>query len=156
MLRLMQKRGSRKSERGATLPEFAIGGLVFITAIFGIIELSRLFWTHNALTDAVRRGSRYAATVSNSTASQTAIKNMVVYGNTAGTGTSMIFGLTTAHVTVTYSSAYDTKNGSVTVSIPKGQYVFNLNIPLIGSSVSMPEYKAIVTAESAGRIPSDL
>jgi Flp pilus assembly protein TadG len=152
----MQKRGSRKRERGVTLPEFAIGGLVFITVIFGIIELSRLFWTHNALTDAVRRGARYAATVSNSSASQTAIKNMVVYGNTAGTESAAILGLTTAHVSVTYSATYDTKNGSVTVSIPKGQYVFNLNIPLVGSSVSMPEYKATVTAESAGRIPSDI
>lgn len=156
MLKLIKKRGSRNSERGVTLPEFAIGGLVFMTAIFGIVELSRLFFTHNALTDAVRRGSRYAATVSNSSASQTAIKNMVVYGNTAGTGTPQVYGLTTSMVSLTYSSTYDTKNGSVTVRIPKGSYVFNLNIPLIGSSVSMPEYKATVTAESAGRTPSDI
>lgn len=154
MFRLMKKRSSRKSERGATLPEFAIGGLVFLSAVFGIVELSRLFWTHNALTDAVRRGARYAATTSSSNA--TAVKNMVVYNSTTAgaAGTEAVLGLTTSNVVVTYSTGYDTKNGSVTVTITG--YQFTMNVPLFGSTINLADYKATITAESAGRIPSDI
>ena len=154
MFRQKRKKVFRNSERGATFPEFALGGLVFLTAIFGIIEFSRLLLTHNQLTDAVRRGARYASMVSSSNTA--AVKNMVVYGTTT-TGTSgseVAWGLTTNNVNVTYSTGYDTKNGSVTVTITN--YAFSFNIPLIGSSVTLPAYKASATAESAGRVPSDI
>lgn len=143
-----------RNQRGATFPEFAIGGVVFLTAVFGIIEFSRLLWTHNALTDAVRRGSRYAATTSS--ASATAVKNMVVYGTTTAgaTGSEVVFGVTTANVNVAYSNGYDTKNGSVTVKITG--YAFSFNIPLIGATITLPDYKATATAESAGRVPADI
>ena len=49
-----------KGERGSTLVEFTIGALVFLTAIFGVLEFSRLLFTHNALSDSVRRAARYA------------------------------------------------------------------------------------------------
>lgn len=142
------------TERGATLPEFAIGGVVFLTAVFGIIEFSRLLWTHNALTDAVRRGSRYAATTASS--GTTAVKNMVVYGTTAAgaAGSEAVFGLTTSNVNVAYSTGYDTKNGSVTVKVTG--FAFSFNIPLIGATITLPDYKATVTAESAGRVPADI
>jgi Flp pilus assembly protein TadG len=154
MIWRMKKKLRGNTERGATLPEFAIGGVVFLTAVFGIIEFSRLLWTHNALTDAVRRGSRYAATTSSS--GTTAVKNMVVYGTTSAgaTGSEKVFGLTTSKVTVAYSSGYDTKNGSVTVKVTG--FAFSFNIPLIGATITLPDYKATVTAESAGRVPADI
>jgi Flp pilus assembly protein TadG len=154
MFRQKRKKVFKKSERGATLPEFALGGMVFLLAIFGIIEFSRLLLTHNQLTDAVRRGARYASMVSSSNTTQ--VKNMVVYGTTTQgtTGTEVAWGLTANNVNVVYSPGYDTKNGSVTVTITG--YVFNLNIPLIASTVSLPNYKASATAESAGRVPSDI
>lgn len=144
----------RQTERGATFPEFAIGGVVFLTAVFGIIEFSRLLWTHNAITDAVRRGARYAATTSSS--STTAVKNMVVFGTTSAgaTGSEVVFGITTANVNVAYSSGYDTKNGTVTVRVTG--YAFSFNIPLVGATITLPDYKATVTAESAGRVPADI
>lgn len=150
----MKKKGARKSERGATMPEFAIGGIVFLTAVFGIIEFSRLLLTHNQLTDAVRRGARYAATASSS--STTAVKNMVVYGTTTAgaSGSEVVYGVTTSNVTVAYSTGYDTKNGSVTVKVTG--YQFSFNLPLVGATFTLPDYKATVTAESAGRVPSDI
>lgn len=154
MLGRMMKSSSRKTQRGVTLPEFAIGGLVFLTAIIGIIELSRLFLTHNQLTDAVRRGARYAATTSNTASNITAIKNMVVYGNTAGSGNPSVLNLTTSQVAVTFSSPFDTKNGSVKVTITG--FTFRLNVPLPGATLTLPEYKASVSAESAGRVPTDI
>lgn len=154
MLGRMKKSSSRKTERGVTLPEFAIGGLVFITAIIGIIELSRLFLTHNQLTDAVRRGARYAATTSNTTGNITAIKNMVVYGNTAGTGSPSVLNLNTSQVAVTFSSPYDTKNGTVKVTITG--FTFRLNVPLPGVTITLPVYQGAVSAESAGRVPATI
>lgn len=154
MIWRMKKNLRGKTERGATLPEFALGGVVFLTAVFGIIEFSRMLWTHNALTDAVRRGARYAATTSSS--GTTAVKNMVVYGTTSAgaSGSEAVFGLTTSNVTVAYSSGYDTKNGSVTVKVTG--FAFSFNIPLIGATITLPDYKATVTAESAGRVPADI
>ena len=136
------------------MPEFAIGGVVFLTAVFGIIEFSRLLWTHNALTDAVRRGARYAATASPS--STTAVKNMVVFGTTTAgaSGSEVVYGVTTSNVNVSYSAGYDTKNGSVTVKVTGFQFSFN--IPLIGATITLPDYKASATAESAGRVPKDI
>ncbi len=51
----------RKGERGSTAVEMAMAAGVFFMMIFGIIEFGRLLYTHNALTDAARRGARYAA-----------------------------------------------------------------------------------------------
>ncbi|MBI1765692.1 MAG: pilus assembly protein [Acidobacteria bacterium] len=154
MFRRKNRSGSSNTERGASFPEFAIGGMVFLTAVFGIIEFSRLLWTHNALTDAVRKGARYAATTSS--ANSTAVKNMVVYGTTAAgaAGSEVVFGITTANVNVAYSAGYDTKNGSVTVKVTG--FAFSFNIPLVGATITLPDYKATVTAESAGRVPADI
>ena len=51
---------TNKTERGASLLEFAIAATVFLTVIFGVLECGRFLWTHNALKDAARRGARYA------------------------------------------------------------------------------------------------
>ena len=58
----------RNGERGAALVEFAIGGLVFFTALFGVLEMGRFFWTHAALRDATRKGARYATVRKNDAA----------------------------------------------------------------------------------------
>ena len=70
----------RTSEKGTSMAEFAIISVVFFMMIFGIIEFGRLFYTHNALTDAARRGARYA--VVNKEADAECVKNIVVYGET--------------------------------------------------------------------------
>ncbi|HXQ70460.1 MAG TPA: TadE family protein, partial [Pyrinomonadaceae bacterium] len=70
----MRRKFNRKNEEGRTLVEFAIVGTVFLTVMFGVIEFGRLYWTHNALRDAARRGVRYAAIRRNDTAGQQAVK----------------------------------------------------------------------------------
>jgi Flp pilus assembly protein TadG len=132
--------------------EFSIAGVFFLSAVFGIVEFSRLLWTHNALTDAVRKGARYASIAAPN--SQTAVKNMVVYGNTAGGTDPVVTGLTTSHVNVVYSGGFDTKHGSVSVTI--SGYSVNLNIPFVTPTVTMPAYKASAVGESAGRVPGNI
>ena len=78
----MKTQNHRHNERGATIAELAVVALLFFTIIFGIIEFGRLLYTHNALTDATRRGARFAVLHQGLTpADETAVKNYVVYGD---------------------------------------------------------------------------
>ena len=147
MLRIKSK---RDTQRGATLVEFAIGATVFVTALFAVLEFGRALWLHNALTDAARRGARYA--VVNSNADSASVKNVVVYGNPAGTGTPLINNLSTAKVDVNYST-FGVGEGTVSVSITN--YQFQFVVPLIGTTINMPAYNTTLIGESAGYIPAD-
>ena len=142
------------------MAEFAIISVVFFMIIFGIIEFGRLFYTHNALTDAARRGARYA--VLHGEADRECVKKIVVFGEThvnpatcIETGAPLINGLTTTNVFVTYTTgAYGTNLGTATVEIRN--YTFNLSIPFARQTLAMPKYVTTLTAESAGRIPDDI
>src|SRR5688572_16223572 len=107
-------REHKKSERGAAVAEFAVACLFFFTLLIGIIEFGRLLYTHNALTDAARRGARYATLHTQNAA---CVRNIVIYGekNVDGdcepTGPPLIKGLEKdgVNVNVTYVGA-DTDN----------------------------------------------
>lgn len=150
---------NRTGERGATMAEFAIIAVVFFMIIFGIIEFGRLFYTHNALTDAARRGARYA--VLNRKIDVDCVKKVVVFGEAnmnpstcTPTGPALINGLTTTNVNVTYTDTYGTNLGTATVEITN--YTFNLSIPFARQTLTMPKYVTTLTAESAGRVPDDI
>jgi Flp pilus assembly protein TadG len=142
---------NRKNERGSTLVEFSIGVTVFVTAMFGVLEFGRLLWVHNALTDAARRGARYA--VMHSASDETSVKNIVVYGDAAGTGQPMINNLSTANVVVTYNS-FGLNDGTVSVSITN--YQFQFVVPIVGTTITLPSYSTTLTGESAGFIPANV
>lgn len=129
--------------------EMAIAGSVVIIGIFGLIESGRLLWTHNALTDAVRRGARYAV-MNNENAGN--VKNVAVYGtpNPPGGAKPLVNNLTTGNVTVAYES-FGIKQGRVTVKITGYQFAFT--VPLIGATINLGEYKTTLTGEAAGYIP---
>jgi len=167
----MQRRITKNNQRGSTMAEFALIAAVFFMIIFGIIEFGRLLYTHNALTDAARRGARYAAL--HKEVDIDCVKNVVVYGEThvnAGTcapnGPALINGLTTTNVSVVYEGAdddsdpntpptdYGSNLGTATVSI--NNYTFNLSIPFARQTLTMPKYTTTLTAESAGEEPSPI
>ncbi len=149
-------------QKGSTVAEFAIVAGVFFMIIFGIIEFGRLLYTHNALTDAARRGARHAVMHAEN---DPCVQNVVVYGETninpvtcAPTGPPLINGLTPANVAVQYNGAppnpYGMNVGTATVTIEN--YTFNLSIPLFSRSLNMPSYSTTLTAESAGNVPPDI
>jgi hypothetical protein len=140
----------RKNERGSTLVEFAIAATVFLTAMFAVLEFGRALFVHNALTDAARRGARYATLHTEASASQ--VKNVVVYGNEGGSGQPMLTNLSTANVDVDYNG-FGLNDGTVTVSI--NEYEFQFVIPIVGTTITMPHYSTTLTAESAGLIPAN-
>lgn len=148
MLRL---KTCRENERGSTLVEFAIGVTVFVTAMFAVLEFGRALWVHNALTDAARRGARYATM--HSSGDVDAVKNVVVYGDPAGGGLPMLSDLSTANVDVTYNN-FGLNDGTVSVKITN--YQFHFVVPIIGTTITMPSYTTTLTAESAGYIPNNV
>lgn len=141
----------KNDQRGATLVEFAIAATVFLTVMFAVIEFGRALWVHNALSDAARRGARYA--VVSSIGSDTAIKNVVVYGDPNGGTKPVVNNLTTTNVNVT-RSGFGLNAGTATVSITN--YQFQFVIPIVSTSIQMPNYSTTLTGESAGYVPDNL
>jgi Flp pilus assembly protein TadG len=143
----------RRGERGAALVEFSIAALVFLTAVFAVLEFGRLLWVHNALTDAARRGARYA--VAHTRADAADAQRMAVYGTTDPDATSpMVSGLTPGMVKVNHSGDFNVGEGTVTVKIDA--YDFKFVVPLAGTTIRMPEYASTLTGESAGKVPAAL
>src|ERR1044072_3588365 len=99
-----------KDEKGSTLVEYAIGATVFLMATFAGLEFGRAVWAHNALTDAARRGARYA--VLNQPNADTAIKNVVVYGNPAGGTKPLLPGLSTTNVQISRTRGFSVHWGA--------------------------------------------
>ena len=146
----MRTKSTRRGERGAALVEFSIAALVFLTAIFAVIEFGRLLWTHNALTDAARRGARYAVTHGKGAAEEA--KRMAVYATTDdGANSPAVQGLKPDNVSVTHSPNFGVGAGTVTVKIEN--FDFNFVVPLLGTTIRMPDYTSTLTAESAGTTP---
>lgn len=87
---------------------------VLLLLMLATAELGRVFFQYNALNKQVRDAVRYAATnagvgstrvVNITTAVRDATRNLVVYGNSAGTGTVLLPGLTIGNVTVGSTAA---------------------------------------------------
>jgi Flp pilus assembly protein TadG len=114
---------SGRGRAGSIMLEFAVGSGVLMAAFAGTFQFGYTFYRYNMLQAAVNDGARYASlrtydsgTSTPSSAFQTAVQNMVVYGDPGG-GTSPISpGLATSNVnlTVTFTNGAPT---AVTVSI---------------------------------------
>ena len=177
----MRNKGFRKYERGATIAEFAVVATFFFMLIFGVIEFGRFLYTHNALTDAARRGARYAvlheAEVAQDGQPRVAkcVRNVVMYGEThisnypacdppSGQPV-LIHGIAAANIRVTFNGAdldnnptspnpYGANLGTATVTIEN--FSFNINIPLFRLNVPLRTYATTLPAESAGFEPDDI
>jgi Flp pilus assembly protein TadG len=154
----MARKHSRHSERGAALLQFAIAATVFLTTMFGVLEFGRLYWTHNALRDATRRGARYAIVRKNDGAGIAAVKNIVVYGDPnadPATAKPVVSGLTTGNVVIEYQNYNGILLSSrATVSIVN--YQFQFAVPLLGGTINMPAYRTSLPGESVGFVPCDI
>ena len=98
-----------KALKGIVSIEFVL----MMTAVFtpiaiGTLEVGRVFYQYNTITKAVRDGVRYISLYSTTNPSyaiiQTQAKNLIVKGNTAGTGNALVPGLTSGMVTISTTS----------------------------------------------------
>lgn len=145
---MIQSRKQKKTgEEGASLLEFAIAATVFLTVLFAVVEFGRVLWAHNALSDAARRGARYA--VMHKATDIEDVKKIVVYGDLTET-TPLLDNFSTGNVDVFYDN-FKLDGGTVSVSVH--DYDFQLILPLLVSSIRMPNYTTTLTGESAGLIP---
>lgn len=144
----MRTTKSKNRQRGATLVEFSIAATVFLLTMFAVLEFGRALWTHNALTDAARRGARYA--VLHRADQIDNVKNVVVYGDPAGGTNPVVENLSTTNVQVNYTN-FKLDGGTVQVTIT--DYQFHFVIPIVGTQIQMPNYTTTLTGESAGLLP---
>ncbi len=113
-------------QRGAVLVEMALVTPILLLLMLATAEVTRAFIDHNTLTKAVRSGVRHVAAnafqgttgvVFISTQVRVDTKNLIVYGNIAGTGAPVLAGLTPANITVTDIGANNIQvSASYTVS----------------------------------------
>lgn len=152
---------TRDRERGGSLIEFTVVASVFFLMLVGIVAAGNLYYTHNALVEATRRGARFAAL--NPGGGAAAVQNVVIYGtpNPANGATSLIYNLQPNNVVVCYSGtvncpgqSFGVAAGSVTVTIQA--YSFPFVLPTSTTSITMPPYRTTITGESAGFIPPDI
>ena len=88
---------SARFQSGVAIVEFALILPVLLIMAFIVTEFGRALMHYNTLTKSVREGARYLTTQLPG-AGTTAARNLVVYGNTAGTGDPLVPGLSLANV----------------------------------------------------------
>lgn len=153
---------NRKHMRGAYTVEFAIVGLLVFTLLFGVVEMGRLYFTVNALDEAVRRGTRLAAVCD---VSDPVILRRAIFNAASDAGTSQLIGsLATTNLTLRYLDANGALIANPTdtsgsngfrairyVQLSLQNFVFNLFIPGFGVPITLPAFKATLPRESLGR-----
>jgi Flp pilus assembly protein TadG len=113
--------GLRRDERGTQLVELALVLPLMLMLVGATAEFGRFFYTYSTLSKATRAGARFQISQVPGT-NMTQTKNLVVYGNTAGTGSPVAAGLTPANVSVVENK---TPAGAVqTVSVTISNYAY--------------------------------
>ncbi|MGI8735215.1 MAG: TadE/TadG family type IV pilus assembly protein [Pyrinomonadaceae bacterium] len=99
----------KRDDRGLQLVELAIALPIMILLFAAVAEFGRYYHAYTTLAKGTRVAARYLATASANGAGETplaginddaAAKNLVVFGNVAGTGSPIVNGLTVDNVAI--------------------------------------------------------
>src|SRR5205823_3845805 len=126
--RLSWRRNLRHDERGVQLVELAIVLPLFMILFGATAEFGRYFYEYSTLAKATRVGARYLTGAAVNATEDTKAKNLVVYGNTTGTGDPIISGLTTSNVTITRIGGTSSLPQTVKVQVTNFKYEPMLNL----------------------------
>jgi len=120
----------RSDERGTQLLEVAIVIPILLLLFGAVAEFGRYFYEYTTAAKAARVGARYLASksVNSSTNYEVVAKNLVVFGNTAGTGSPVLPGMTTGNVNVEYVGGTSGVPALVKVSIVGYQHQSIVNL----------------------------
>lgn len=88
----------KRTQRGVALVEFALVLPLLVLLAMITAEVGRALYQYNTLAKAVRDGARYLSVRVASPDNTSHAKNLVVFGNTAGTGNPLLPGLSLANV----------------------------------------------------------
>ena len=131
-----------RGQRGIVLVELALVLPIALLMVMATAELGRALVQYNALNKAVRDGARYLAStailgstgvVQLDTNTRNATRNLIVYGNTAGTGTPRLQGLTTSQVTLAVA---DAESASITIAYPYAPIFVRIPTPGDGADLA--------------------
>jgi Flp pilus assembly protein TadG len=117
----------KRREKGVALTEFALALPMLLIVMLPILEFGRAYYQYNTVAKSVRQAARYLSVRSPGVDVDKA-RNIVVYGNPAGTGTPLVPGLSLSNVpTPTWSTtgSYPILN---TVTVTVTGYTF---VPLV-------------------------
>jgi hypothetical protein len=95
----------RRDDRGLQLVELAIALPVMIVLFGTVAEFGRYFQAYSTLAKGTRVAARFLATAPASGTDDLAAKNLVVYGNVAGTGNPIVNDLEVEKVIITRRDA---------------------------------------------------
>jgi Flp pilus assembly pilin Flp len=118
----------KKRQVGAAMVEFALILPLLLSLTLITTEFGRAMYQYNTLTKSVRDAVRYLSIQTPGTHLIEA-RNLMVYGNTAGTGTPLALGLTTSHVPDPTWQTAGTNPVINTVTVRIQGYTFNSLFP---------------------------
>ncbi|MNG09105.1 TadE-like protein [compost metagenome] len=150
---------NKKRVGGVYVVEFAIIGLLLFIMLFGMLEMGRLLFTVNALTESVRRGARLASVCY---VMHSDVRRRPVFAEVSESLSPLINNLDYDDVVVRYLDA----NG-VVVALPTGAgyslirfvevsitgFQMNLLIPVVGGPITLQTFRSVLPRESLGRYP---
>jgi hypothetical protein len=117
-----------KRQNGVALVEFALILPMLLLLTLITVEFGRAIWQYNTLTKSVRDTARYLSLQTPGTKIPEA-RNLMVYGNTAGTGNPLAIGLNTSQVPDPIWQTAGTNPVINTVTVRIQGYTFNSLVP---------------------------
>jgi TadE-like protein len=137
--RVLEFQRLRKSERGVQLVETAIVLPIFLILFAATAEFGRYFYEYTTLAKSARVGARYLSTAGVTGTDDATAKNIVVYGNPAGTGSPILPGLQTSHIVITRSGGIPILPQTVRVDVVGYQHqpIFDLGKLINSAGLSM-------------------
>lgn len=137
--RLLHLHRFGRDERGLQLVEVAIVVPIFLILFAATAEFGRFFYEYTTLSKAAELGTRYLSSAPVEAIEDTAAKNLVVYGNAAGTGTPILPGLSPSQVIITRQGPITLIPETVTVQIVGYQHqpIFNVGALIKNAGLSL-------------------
>ena len=135
--------GSRLRRRGSSIVEISLILAVALTTFIGLLDVGSVLFRLQGLVERARAGARWGVV---NTFNATNVKNVVIYGNSAGTGNPLL-GLTSSLVTATN---VDLGNGQSKIQVVISGYQFQFFTPGIAGLKTLPRIEVSLTTESLG------
>jgi Flp pilus assembly protein TadG len=123
-----------KRQKGVAIVEFALAVPLMLIMSFITTEFGRAVYQYNTLAKSVRDAARYLSIQTPGT-HQAEAANLIVYGNTAGTGRPLAVGLNTSHVAAPVWSTAGSTPTINTVTVGVTGYTFS---PMVATAFGLP------------------
>jgi hypothetical protein len=111
---------NQKRERGSVIVEATLTLLLFLTMVFSLFDFGFSLFLHQTFVSQARMGARYGAI---NPGDMTAVKNMVLYNSTSGSGNG-VMGLSPSAVAVTRAGTAGGPDDRITVVISGYTFTF--------------------------------